>query len=228
MGLTYVVFRLVLQETETVVIINIRAILGDKRISNSFRKNSNVFRHYKNGHVQKKHYFYLPLKQSNPFMKEKEIRLVFNEYNSLSEMEDNERILIEKAIEAGRKAYAPYSRFQVGAALLLEDGTVVTGANVENAAFPSGSCAEKTAIGYAVSNYPGIKPVAIAVAARTENGLTNNPIPPCGNCRQMLLEEEHRNNKTIKVILYGTDKIVVTSSSEQLMPLQFNRENLNS
>ncbi len=168
------------------------------------------------------------INKHDTFMKEKEIRLVYSEYDSPAEMNDEERGLIEKAIEAGRKAYAPYSRFQVGAALLLEDGTVITGANVENAAFPSGSCAEKTVLSYAVSNYPGLKPCAIAVAARTENGLTGNPIPPCGNCRQMLLEEEYRNHRNIKVILYGSDRIVVTPSAEKLMPLQFNKDNLSS
>ena len=161
-------------------------------------------------------------------MKEKEISLVYKEYNDLAEMTDEERMLVGKAIEAGRKAYAPYSRFQVGAAILLEDGTIVTGANVENAAFPSGSCAEKTALSYAVSNYPGLKPVAIAVAARTENGLTSEPVPPCGNCRQMLLEEENRNSNPIKVILYGAGRAVVVPSSEKLMPLQFTRDNLIS
>jgi cytidine deaminase len=159
-------------------------------------------------------------------MKEKEIRLVYTEYSDISELTESDRKLIEKAIEAGRKAYAPYSRFYVGAALLLEDGTVVSGANVENAAFPSGSCAEKTALSYAVSNYPGLRPLAIAIAARTENGLTSEPVPPCGNCRQMLLEEEHRNNQPIRVILYGAGRTVVTESSEKLMPLQFTRDNL--
>ena len=159
-------------------------------------------------------------------MEEKEIRFVYTEYKVLADMPDDERDLIEKAVIAGKKAYAPYSRFQVGAALLLEDGTVVTGANVENAAFPSGSCAEKTALSYAVSNYPELKPRAIAIVACTENGITGDPVSPCGNCRQMLLEEEHRNKQPIKVILYGTERIVVASSSEDLMPLQFTKDNL--
>jgi cytidine deaminase len=161
-------------------------------------------------------------------MKEKEIKLVYTEYNDLAEMSEEDRQLVGKAIEAGRKAYAPYSRFQVGAAMLLEDGTVVSGANVENAAYPSGSCAEKTTLAYAVSNYPGLKPVAIAIAARNENGLTGEPVPPCGNCRQMLLEEEHRNNTPIKVILYGASRTIVVPDSEKLMPLQFNRDQLIS
>jgi len=198
----------------------------DRRIIICFCKNSNVLQQYKNGHVQKKYYFYLPFKQISPFMKEKEIQFVYTEYENLAEMDGDDMKLIEKAIEAGRKAYAPYSRFQVGAALLLDDGTIVTGANVENAAFPSGSCAEKTALSYAVSNYPELKVRAIAIAARTENGLTNEPVSPCGNCRQMLLEEEHRNGLPIKVIMYGAKRTVVTPSGEKLMPLQFTRDNL--
>jgi cytidine deaminase len=169
---------------------------------------------------------FILLNHKSPLMKEKEIKLIYTEYNDMAEMSEEDRMLIGKAIEAGRKAYAPYSRFQVGAAMLLEDGTVVSGANVENAAFPSGSCAEKTALSYAVSNYPDLKPVAIAVVARNENGLTGEPVPPCGNCRQMLLEEENRNGKPIKVILYGSGRIVVVPSSEKLMPLQFNRDHL--
>jgi cytidine deaminase len=170
---------------------------------------------------------YIILQKTNKkMMKEKEIRLVYTEYNNISEIPENERSLIEKAIEAGRKAYAPYSRFLVGAALLLEDGTVVTGANVENAAFPSGSCAEKTALSYAVTNYQGVKPVAIAITARTENGLTSEPVPPCGNCRQMLLEEEIRNGQPIKVILYGAGRTVIIPSSEKLIPMHFNRDSL--
>ena len=169
---------------------------------------------------------FILLNYNSALMKEKEIKLVYTEYNDMAEMSDEDRMLVGKAIEAGRKAYAPYSRFQVGAAMLLEDGTVVSGANVENAAFPSGSCAEKTALSYAVSNYPGIKPVAIAVVARTEKGLTGEPVPPCGNCRQMLLEEENRNNKPIRVILYGAERIVVVPNSEKLMPLQFTRDHL--
>ena len=159
-------------------------------------------------------------------MKEREIRVFYKEYRDGNEMPDADRILVEEAILAASGAYAPYSHFMVGAAILLDDGTVVRGANVENAAFPSGSCAEKTALSWSVSNCPGKRPVAIAIAALSGGKLTGEPVPPCGNCRQMLVEEEQRHGKPIRVILAGREKIFVTESAESLMPLRFTKSNL--
>ncbi len=159
-------------------------------------------------------------------MKEREVRMTYMEYQESNEMPDADRKLIEEAVVAASGAYAPYSNFMVGAAIMLDDGTVVRGANVENAAFPSGSCAEKTAISHAVSNYPGKRPVAIAIAALSGGMLTREPVPPCGNCRQMLVEEEQRQGKPIKVILTGKEKTIVTDSAEYLMPLRFTKSNL--
>lgn len=160
-------------------------------------------------------------------MKEREIRVLYKEYLTGNEMPDAERVLTEEAVVAASGAYAPYSHFMVGAAILLDDGTVVRGANVENAAFPSGSCAEKTALSYSVSNYPGRRPVAIAIAALSGDKLTREPVPPCGNCRQMLVEEEQRQGKPIKVILAGREKILVIDSAESLLPLRFTKSNLH-
>jgi cytidine deaminase len=160
-------------------------------------------------------------------MKEKEIKISYTEYHTPLEMPESERSLIERAVEAAGNAYAPYSHFMVGAAILLDDGTVVSGANVENAAFPSGSCAEKTALSYFVSNYPGRHAVAIAITALPNGTMTSEPVPPCGNCRQMLLEEEQRTGINIKVILAGKDRIITMDSCESLMPLHFNKTNLN-
>lgn len=160
-------------------------------------------------------------------MKEREIRVLYKEYLTGNEMPDAERVLTEQAVVAASGAYAPYSHFMVGAAILLDDGTVVRGANVENAAFPSGSCAEKTALSYSVSNYPGRRPVAIAIAALSGDKLTREPVPPCGNCRQMLVEEEQRQGKPIKVILAGREKILVIDSAESLLPLRFTKSNLH-
>jgi len=159
-------------------------------------------------------------------MKEREIRVLYKEYQDGNEMPDADRVLTEEAVVAASGAYAPYSHFMVGAAILLDDGTVVRGANVENAAFPSGSCAEKTTLSYSVSNYPGRRPVAIAIAALSGDKLTREPVPPCGNCRQMLIEEEQRHGKPIKVILAGSEKILVIESAESLMPLRFTKSNL--
>jgi len=159
-------------------------------------------------------------------MKEREIRIFYKEYLNVNEMPEADRIITEEAVVAASGAYAPYSHFMVGAAILLDDGTIVRGANVENAAFPSGSCAEKTALSYSVSNYPGRKPVTIAIAALSGKKLTRKPVPPCGNCRQMLVEEEQRQGNPIKVILAGSEKILVIDSAEALMPLRFTKSNL--
>jgi cytidine deaminase len=159
-------------------------------------------------------------------MIEREIKFIYKEYHNGDELPDTDRILIKEAVVAASGAYAPYSHFMVGAAILLDDGTVVRGANVENAAFPSGSCAEKTALSFSVSNYPAGRPVAIAIAALSGDKLTREPVPPCGNCRQMLVEEEQRHGKPIKVILAGSEKIIVTASVESLMPLRFTKSHL--
>ena len=114
----------------------------------------------------------------------------------------------------------------VGAAILLDDGSVVRGANVENAAFPSGSCAEKTAISFTVANHRDKRSVAIAIAALSGGELTAGPVPPCGNCRQMLIEEEQRLGKPIKIILAGKSAVIVLENCQSLMPLSFTRSNL--
>jgi cytidine deaminase len=159
-------------------------------------------------------------------MEEREIRVLYKEYHDVNELPDADRALTEEAVLAAAGAYAPYSHFMVGAAILLDDGTVVRGANVENAAFPSGSCAEKTALSWSVSNYPGNRPLAIAIAVLSGGQLTREPVPPCGNCRQMLVEEEQRHGKPVKVILAGREKILVIESAESLLPLRFTKSNL--
>jgi cytidine deaminase len=115
----------------------------------------------------------------------------------------------------------------VGAAVRLESGVIVKGANIENAAFPSGICAERSALSNSVSNHHDDKPVAIAIAAITEDGLTDEPVPPCGNCRQVISEEELRNGRQIRIILSGKKKIQVIESCSHLLPLQFTKNNLN-
>lgn len=159
-------------------------------------------------------------------MKKRETVISYTEYQGMDELPVTERKLVEEAVAAASGAYAPYSDFMVGAAILLDDGTVVRGANVENAAFPSGSCAEKTALSFTVANYHNNSSVAIAIAALTEGKLTAEPVPPCGNCRQMLIEEEQRLGTPIKVILAGQSGIIVLDNCQSLMPLSFTRSNL--
>jgi len=158
--------------------------------------------------------------------KEKNISFTYKEYESPEELGTEDQELIVSAKEAAKLAYAPYSRFRVGAAIRLESGRIVHGSNVENAAFPSGICAERTAVAGAVSNYPDDKPVAMAIAAMTDEGVTGECISPCGNCRQVIAEEEMRTGKQIRIILCGRNKIQVVNSISLLLPLGFNLNNL--
>lgn len=139
-----------------------------------------------------------------------------------SELSEQQRNLVDKARQMTTRSYAPYSHFNVGAAILLSDGNVVTGANQENAAFPSGTCAERTACYYAGANYPEAKFEKIAIAARGTDGLEEAlPIPPCGACRQALLEYEKLAGHDVEVILAGRDQIYILPSVKSLLPLSF-------
>jgi cytidine deaminase len=140
------------------------------------------------------------------------------QYNDLSESEKN---LIDQAKMAVARAYAPYSHFQVGAAVLLANGSVVTGNNQENAAYPSGLCAERTALFYANSQYPDAAVKTIAIAAFTEGKFLEQPITPCGGCRQVILEAQNRYKHPIQIILYGTKEIYLIDKITDLLPLSF-------
>ena len=144
----------------------------------------------------------------------------------LDELSPQDQELIRAAIEATKNAYANYSRFYVGAALRLENGKMVIGANQENAAFPSGLCAERTAVFAAQANYPDSPIETLAIAGRNAKGVLPNPITPCGACRQVILEIEDRYKKPIKILLYGTLKIYCVRSVKDLLPLSFVDDNM--
>ncbi len=143
------------------------------------------------------------------------------QFCQLDELNETERMLVEKAIMATDNSYAIYSNFHVGAAVLLDDGSVIIGANQENAAFPSGLCAERTAIFAAQAQYPQKAVAMLAIAAKNEHGLVATPVSPCGACRQVILEVEERYQKPIRILLYGTDGVYVINSIKDLMPLCF-------
>ncbi len=147
-------------------------------------------------------------------------------YESIDELTPADRSLVLKARDAALTAYAPYSKFRVGAAILMANGAVVASANLENAAFPSGICAERSAISAASSQFPGVKPLAIAIAAMTTEGITVDPVPPCGNCRQMIVEEEQRHDISLRVIITGKNRFIVLEKGSDLLPFHFNRSNL--
>jgi cytidine deaminase len=160
--------------------------------------------------------------------KTRNISFSFKEFENIEELNDSDRELILAARDSAEKAYAPYSKFRVGAAIRLESGRIVKGANVENAAFPSGICAERSALANSVSNYSEDKPVAIAIASMTSEGITENIPSPCGNCRQVIAEEESRIGDKIRIILSGKNKTVIIDSISDLLPLQFTKENLKA
>jgi cytidine deaminase len=140
---------------------------------------------------------------------------------SYNELTIEEKILVDSAKEATARAYAPYSKFSVGAAAQLENGEVITGNNQENVAFPSGLCAERTTLFYAGSRYPDHAVNALAIAASTAGDFLDKPISPCGACRQVVLETEMRYNKPVKLILYGKKEIYIVESIRDLLPLAF-------
>lgn len=137
------------------------------------------------------------------------------------ELSPADRALMKAAKEATARSYAPYSRFSVGAAAQLADGTIVTGTNQENAAYPSGLCAERTTLFYANSQHPDQPVVTLAIAARTEKDFIDLPIPPCGACRQVILETEKRYKQPIRILLYGKKCIYEVRSIGDLLPLSF-------
>lgn len=140
---------------------------------------------------------------------------------SKADLQEEDRKLVESAEGFLMHAYAPYSKFSVSAAALLENGVIVNGTNQENAASPSGLCAERTAIFYANSMYPDIKVKTIAISAFFEGSIIKNPITPCGACRQVLLETENRYNSPIRLILAGAERCLIVNNIKDILPLNF-------
>ncbi|MBP6611347.1 MAG: cytidine deaminase [Paludibacter sp.] len=145
---------------------------------------------------------------------------------TFNELTEKQQQLIEKAKEQVYKAYAPYSEFQVGAAVELENGEIFSGSNQENAAYPSGLCAERVALFFANAQYPTTAVKTIAIAAYTKGEFLASPITPCGSCRQVLLESEMRFDTDIEVLLFGTEEIIQLNNVKQLLPLCFEKSNL--
>ena len=154
-------------------------------------------------------------------MKDLELKIQIEEYQ-LEELTPVEQELVKKAIEATERSYARYSKFHVGACTLLNDGTIIMGCNQENAAFPAGICAERSAIFAAGAQHPDQPVKMLAIAARDTTGeLTQEPVSPCGTCRQVMIETETRFQQPIRIILYGQKRIFVMDGIRHLMPLSF-------
>ena len=140
----------------------------------------------------------------------------------LEELKPTEQQLVELAIEGTSRSYAPHSHFHVGAAIELENGVQIIGCNQENAAFPAGICAERSAIFAAGAQYPETPVKTLAIATRDTAGeLTDEPVTPCGTCRQVLIETETRFAHPVRIILYGRNRVFVMDGIRHLMPLSF-------
>lgn len=160
-------------------------------------------------------------------MENREIKIHYEIYKSTEELNNQDKILIERAIEAAHNAYAPYSGFNVGAAILLDNGKIVIGNNQENAAYPSGLCAERVAMFAASSLYPDAIMESIAITAFSDKFVVDFPITPCGSCRQVMSEYETRQRKSMRVILKGAKgEIQLINKIADLLPFMFNADDL--
>ena len=154
-------------------------------------------------------------------MTNKEIRIAYFEYESADQLEKSEKELVEAAINATKGSYAPYSRFNVGAAVRLDNGKIIQGSNQENAAYPSGICAERTAMFYASATYPENAITAIAITASQEGTLCSKPVSPCGACRQVMAEYQTKGGRPMTIFLVGSEKIWKFEKVNDLLPLIF-------
>jgi cytidine deaminase len=156
-------------------------------------------------------------------MLQKTIQIPVEIYPDIQSLDKEDQLLLEAARQATENAYAPYSRFRVGAALRLSNGQIITGTNQENASFPAGICAERVALSAASAVYPGIVVETLAISYFNERGEADQPISPCGICRQTLSEYEQRFGQTIRLVLGGkSGPVYIIRRSSDLLPLAFN------
>ena len=154
-------------------------------------------------------------------MTSKEIKITYQEYDSMDQLSPMDRELAEAAIQATEGSYAPYSKFNVGAAVRLDSGLIVKGSNQENAAYPSGICAERTAMFYASAAYPENAMTDIAITASQEGVMCANPVTPCGACRQVMAQFQIKGGRPMSILLIGGNKIWKFEKVEDLLPLIF-------
>jgi cytidine deaminase len=158
-------------------------------------------------------------------MKEISITTQFSVFESIEELSKDTQDLMNEAIAIRKKAYAPYSKFRVGAALLLDNDQIVLGSNQENAAYPSGLCAERVAIFHAGAIYPDAKILKIAISAASDMNQTKAPIPPCGSCRQSIAEYEIKQETPIEIYFMGEIGAIYQSASlKNLLPFMFDKK----
>jgi len=158
---------------------------------------------------------------------ERLIKIRVEEYAGCEELNASDRVLLEQASKASETSYSPYSSFQVGAAVRLANDETISGSNQENAAYPSGLCAERVALFYAQAKFPDVPVTSIAIYARSKEFKLDKPVTPCGSCRQVMAEYENRHSHKIRVIMGNGDGLVqVIEGIENLLPLMFMLEKL--
>jgi cytidine deaminase len=158
-------------------------------------------------------------------MKEISVTSSFLVFDTLKELPKDVQDLMSQAVTIRKKAYAPYSQFRVGAALLLDNGKIILGSNQENAAYPSGLCAERVAIFHAGSVYPEAKILKMAITAASDTNQTQAPIPPCGSCRQSIAEYEIKQDTPIEIYFMGEIGVIYQSASlKNLLPFMFDKK----
>jgi len=161
-------------------------------------------------------------------VKEVTLQFKFAVYQDASELDPEMNNLVKCADEVIESAYAPYSKFMVGSAILMENNEIVKGSNQENASYPVGICAERVALSAALSLYPNVAPLALAISYKTQSNQNSDPIAPCGLCRQFILESEERFGMPIIILLKGENGVVYqVNSVKDLLPLAFTRADLN-
>ena len=154
-------------------------------------------------------------------MTNKEIKIAYKEFNGLDQLDLKDKEIALAAIEATKSSYAPYSKFNVGAAVRLEDGEIIRGANQENAAYPSGICAERTALFYASASRPDTSMTAIAIAASQDGKLCEKPVTPCGACRQVMSQYQLKSGVPMSILLIGENIVWKFDKVDDLLPLMF-------
>ncbi|MDO1512110.1 cytidine deaminase [Maribacter confluentis] len=153
----------------------------------------------------------------------KKINIEVTVHENVEELNESFKTLMSSAINARKKAYAPYSKFSVGAAVLMENNEIIEGNNQENACYPAGLCAERVAIFYAGAKYPEMRIRAMAISAAALDHGVNEPVAPCGSCRQAISEYEFKQSEPIKLLFMGeTGKVIMCNSVADLLPLGFN------
>ncbi len=154
-------------------------------------------------------------------MKSLKLEIGYQEYSSIEEMDPRDQQLVSEAIEAQKGSYAPYSNFNVGAAVLLEDGTIVRGSNQENSAYPSSLCAERTAMFAANSGHKGQAMLSIAIVGGFEHTISDTPCTPCGACRQVMAEYQNLGGKPLSIIMFGTKQTWKFEKVDDILPCIF-------